>query len=85
MTHPYLCPNCKTNRSRFNIIEQMAHSVKMDPQSGEVVEEYTSENLGAFHIPYKGSAYRVQCGVCGLIEEEQGFIKRAEHQSKQNR
>ncbi|WP_010283809.1 hypothetical protein [Bacillus timonensis] len=78
MSSPYLCPNCKTNRSRFNIIEQVPKSVKMDPQSGEVVEEYTA-NLDPFHVPYRGPEIKVQCGVCGLIEDEQSFIKRAQN------
>ncbi|MBM7619405.1 DNA alkylation repair protein [Sutcliffiella halmapala] len=80
MTSPYLCPNCKTNRSRFNIIEQVPKSVKLDPHSGEVLNEFSSETLDAFHIPYKGPSYKVQCATCGLIEEERSFIKRAEYQ-----
>lgn len=80
MTSPYLCPNCKTNRSRFNIIEQVPKSVKLDPRSGEVLNEFSSETLDAFHIPYKGPSYKVQCATCGLIEEERSFIKRAEYQ-----
>lgn len=80
MTSPYLCPNCKTNRSRFNIIEQVPKSVKLDPQSGEVLTEYSSEALDAFHLPYKGPSYKVQCATCGLVEEERSFIKRAEYQ-----
>ncbi len=78
MSSPYLCPNCKTNRTRFNIIEQVAKSVKVDPQSGEIVQEYDG-NLDPFHIPYRGPNYKVQCGACGLIEEERTFIKRAEN------
>ncbi len=78
MSSPYLCPNCKTNRSRFNIIEQVSRSVKMNPQSGEVMEEY-AENLDPFHVPYRGPEIKVQCGVCGLIEDEQSFIKRAQN------
>ncbi|WP_417900147.1 DNA alkylation repair protein [Bacillus haimaensis] len=80
MTSPYLCPNCKTNRSRFNIIEQVPKSVKLDPHSGEVLNEFSSDTLDAFHIPYKGPSYKVQCATCGLIEEERSFIKRAEYQ-----
>lgn len=73
MTGPYCCPSCGTNRSRFNIIEQIPKSVKMDPQSGEVVEEYTNQTLDPFHIPYRGPSIKVQCGVCGLIEDEIRF------------
>jgi hypothetical protein len=75
MSTPYRCPNCKTNRSRFNLIQQVPQSVKMDPQSGEVVQEYSSNQLEPFHLPYKGPEYKVQCAACGLIEDERTFIK----------
>ncbi len=65
MSTPYRCPNCKTNRSRFNIIEQSVHSVKLDPNSGDVVQEYDASELDPFHLPYNGPAYRVQCAACG--------------------
>ncbi|WP_386056816.1 DNA alkylation repair protein [Thalassobacillus hwangdonensis] len=80
---PYCCPNCKTNRSRFNLIEQNASSVKIDPKSGEVLNVFNEENIDAFHMQYKGPSYKVQCASCGLIEDEHTFIKFAEHNKKQ--
>ncbi|MDQ0273715.1 DNA alkylation repair protein [Cytobacillus purgationiresistens] len=75
MSTAYCCPNCKTNRSRFNIIQQVPKSVKLDPQSGNILEEYSEENLAAFHLKYNGPAVKVQCGACGLVEDEKTFIK----------
>ncbi|MBU8878919.1 DNA alkylation repair protein [Bacillus sp. FJAT-29790] len=80
MSTPYCCPNCKTNRTRFNIIKQIPQSVKMDPQSGDILEEYSSENLCPFHLAYKGPEYKVQCGACGLVEDERTFVKFGEMQ-----
>lgn len=75
MSSPYRCPNCKTNRSRFNLIEQVSHAVKKDPQSGDIIQEYTAAELEPFYLPYNGPVYKIQCAVCGLIEDERMFIK----------
>lgn len=82
MNTPYCCPNCKTNRSRFNIIRQVPQSVKLDPQTGDIVEEYTNESLSPFHMAYKGPEIKVQCGSCGLVEDERTFIKFGEWKGK---
>ncbi|MDP4083585.1 MAG: DNA alkylation repair protein [Bacillota bacterium] len=82
MTTPYRCPNCKTNRTRFNLIQQVPQAIKIDPQSGEIIHEYTSNELEPFHLPYNGPEYKVQCAACGLIEDERTFIKFGERPIK---
>jgi hypothetical protein len=79
MSTPYRCPNCKTNRTRFNMITQVPQSVKLNPQSGEIVQQYTSDELEPFHLPYKGPELKIQCATCGLIEDEKTFAKFGEH------
>lgn len=53
-------------------------SVKLHPQTGEIVQQYTNETLEPFHLTYNGPSVKVQCGSCGLIEDEQRFIKLAQ-------
>jgi hypothetical protein len=77
-TVPYLCPSCGTNRSRFNLIEQVVQAVKKDPQTGSIVE-YISDH-DPLQFTYQGEKYRVQCGVCGLIDAEELFIRNAQRQ-----
>ncbi|WP_082232283.1 DNA alkylation repair protein [Halobacillus massiliensis] len=76
---PYLCPNCKTNRSRFNRIKQVSTSIQLDPRSGEVISECSNGQLASYHMDYQGPEYKVQCGACGLIEDERTFLSFAEH------
>ncbi|EJL41313.1 hypothetical protein BAG01nite_02840 [Brevibacillus agri] len=83
MTKPLLCPTCKSNRMRFTIIEQIPRYIRLDPQTGEVVQQMGSEELDLFHQPYKGESYMIQCGVCGTTESEERFVKMAQHMQSQ--
>jgi hypothetical protein len=76
MSVPYLCPACGTNRSRFNLIEQVVHSVKKDARTGEVIQQIDPAT-DPLQCAYNGENYRIQCGVCGVIESEEQFIHRA--------
>ncbi|MFN7250130.1 MAG: DNA alkylation repair protein [Anaerobacillus sp.] len=69
----YRCPSCKA-KSRFNIIDQVVTAVKMDTNTGT----YTAlNNLEPYHLRYNGPDKRVQCASCGLVEDENRFIKAA--------
>jgi hypothetical protein len=69
----YRCPSCKA-KSRFNIIDQVVTAVKMDTNTGNYT---TLDNLEPYHLRYNGPDKRVQCASCGLVEDENRFIKAA--------
>ncbi|OIJ13422.1 DNA alkylation repair protein [Anaerobacillus alkalilacustris] len=69
----YRCPTCKA-RSRFNIIDQVVTSVKLDTATGNYVQ---LENTEPYHLKYHGPDKRIQCASCGLVEDENRFIKAA--------
>lgn len=72
---PYACPSCK-NRSRFYLLEQHPVAVKIHPQTGAIMEELGEND--PFMVPYRGESMRLQCGVCGITENERAFAKMAE-------
>ncbi|HEX6923023.1 MAG TPA: DNA alkylation repair protein [Bacillales bacterium] len=79
MSEPYLCPGCGTNRTWFNKIRQLDTSVKLDPGTGEMTEEFPGgDGLPPFAFSYNGPQYQIQCGVCGLIGDEERFVKTAQ-------
>ena len=73
MTQVYCCPNCRTNKTRFNLIQQVPIPIKKSPASGEIIEQYSNDSLSPFHLAYNGPELRVQCAACGLIEDEKTF------------
>lgn len=79
MSEAYLCPHCNTNRTWFNQIEQVSTSVKKDPNTGEVVEQLLDGGMPPYAFAYNGPHIKVQCGICGLIGEEEMFIRSAQN------
>ncbi len=73
--NPYACPNCH-NKMRFHICEQNPVSVKLDPQSGEVMANIDQGDPMAH--PYKGESRLVECAICGQSGTETLFIKTAQ-------
>ncbi|WP_227874254.1 hypothetical protein [Tumebacillus algifaecis] len=51
-------------------------SVKLNPQTGEIVEHIDPSDRMA--NPYKGEARLVECAICGLDGTELLFIKTAQ-------
>jgi len=72
---PYACPNCR-NKMRFHILEQQPMSVKMNPQTGEILSYIEASDPMAH--PYRGETRRVQCAICGLDGGEAVFVKAAQ-------
>jgi hypothetical protein len=76
---PMLCPQCKTNRTRFNMIEQSAFPVKLDALTGEVEKDYQGEPfIDPLHMTYHGPHFLIQCGTCSYIGEEITYVKAAQ-------
>jgi hypothetical protein len=72
--HPYACPNCR-NKMRFHVMDLQPVSVKLHPQTGEVMDYIEAGD--PMSQPYKGELRRVQCAICGMTEAETLFVKTA--------
>ncbi len=55
--------------------------MKMDAQTGEIVETYETNQVETFHIMYQGPKFKIQCAACGVIEDETTFIQYAQYKS----
>ena len=71
---PMLCPSCKTNRTRFNILEQQVKPVKLNPQTGQVEEEYTNETMNAFHMAYQNLLIASNVLYVGLLKIQSNLL-----------
>ena len=71
---PMLCPSCKTNRTRFNILEQQVKPVKLNPQTGQVEEEYTNDTMNAFHMAYQDLLIASNALYVGLLKTQNNLL-----------
>lgn len=72
---PYFCPNCRSNRVKFNVVTAYAQPLLKDALSGAVsiTEEPT---------PVMEQEPNIQCRVCGFTGNELRFIKQAEREPR---
>lgn len=59
---------------RFHILDQIPMSVKLNPQTGEIIDNLLGDRIAQ---PYKGEKRVVQCALCGLNGGESLFAKAA--------
>lgn len=68
---PYFCPNCRSNRVKFNLITTHSQAFMKDPRNGTITEMANDEFL-------PNTDPDIQCRVCSFIGNELRFIKLAE-------
>ncbi|PYZ98315.1 DNA alkylation repair protein [Alteribacter lacisalsi] len=78
MNHTYMCPSCRA-KTRFNVIDQVVTPVMWNNDEGDYEE---TERQELFHMAYNGPDKRIQCGSCGLVEDEIRFLKMAQNNAK---
>ena len=71
---PYFCPQCRSNRVRFQVINKFSQPVHMDPRTGEI-----KERIGEPHLVTKDGAPEVEvhCEVCSYTAGETLFTAAA--------
>ncbi|MFC5448324.1 hypothetical protein [Paenibacillus aestuarii] len=74
---PYFCPNCRSNRVKFNVITSYAQSFMKDALTGNIVE-FKDPN------PIPEPEATIQCLVCSFTGNEMRFIKQAEREPRVN-
>jgi hypothetical protein len=74
---PYFCPNCRSNRIKFSIIQSYSQRVLKDALTGMVQQVAEPEQIVA-------EEPTIQCQVCQFTGNELRFIKQAERQPRQD-
>jgi Zn finger protein HypA/HybF involved in hydrogenase expression len=72
---PYYCPDCRSNRVKFNIITSYSQSFLKDALTGSIMEIKEA-------LPIPEAEPTIQCLVCNFIGNELRFIKQAEREPR---
>lgn len=71
---PYYCPQCKSNRVRFQVISKYSQPVHKDPRTGEISERVAEPHL----VTKEGRPdVDVRCEVCNYTAGESIFTAAA--------
>lgn len=72
---PYFCPNCRSNRVKFNVISSTYQRFMKDAVSGEVMSIEEPQLVDEQEAT-------IQCLVCNFTGNEMRFIKQAEREPR---
>jgi hypothetical protein len=72
---PYFCPNCRSNRVKFNLITTHSQAFMKDARNGIITEMANDEFLPNMDP-------EIQCRVCSFVGNELRFIKLAESEPR---
>jgi predicted Zn-ribbon and HTH transcriptional regulator len=72
---PYFCPNCRSNRVKFNVVTMYSQSFMKDAMTGMI--SGTDEAMQVSE-----PEPNIQCRVCGFTGNELRFIKQAEREPR---
>lgn len=74
---PYFCPNCRSNRVKFNMVTTYSQSFMKDAITGAV-------SVREDPLPIAEAEPNIQCRVCGFTGNELRFVKQAEREPRHN-
>mgnify|MGYP001048270095 CR=1 FL=1 len=77
MAKRYLCPVCRGNRSRFEIVYKLVQEVQKDELTGEVL--FRSDELVTRLVGGRPDV-DVRCARCGYTGSEASFARAAERE-----
>lgn len=71
LNKPYFCPNCRSNRIKFSLIEQTRRRFLKEAMTGDITEIEDPEVIVE-------PEPTIECRVCGFAGNEMRFVRQAE-------